>query len=122
MLVGVLLENWSEERRAGRQDELVCLDLSGATAESAVKQILLFSDLPEGQTNVALKIIPAKAKLITGTHHNSVMQYYKSWDIFVSSVFLRYQSVCKYKMAARQVDGQMKGEYFLQSDLLEMIH
>ena len=77
MLVGILPEDGPEERRAGRQDELVCLDLSGATAESAVKQILLFSDLPEGQTNVALKIIPAKAKLITGAHHNSLKKYYK---------------------------------------------
>ena len=36
VLVRVLLENRSEERRAGRQDQLVCLDLSGATAKSAV--------------------------------------------------------------------------------------
>ena len=48
VLVRILLENGSEEWRASRQDELVCLDLSGATAKSAVKQILLFSDLPEG--------------------------------------------------------------------------
>jgi len=74
VLVRVLLENGSEERRAGRQDELVCLDLSGATAESAVKEVLLLPDLPEGHTDVALKIIPAKTKLLTGTH-----QYYMSW-------------------------------------------
>ena len=74
MLVGVLLENKPEEWRASRQDELVCLDLPGATAKSAVKQILLLSDLPESRTNVPLKIIPAKAKLITGAHHNSVMK------------------------------------------------
>ena len=75
--MGVLLEDGPEEWRAGRQDELVSLDLSGATAESAVKQILFISDLPEGETNVALKVIPAKAKLITGAHHNSLKKYYK---------------------------------------------
>ena len=68
VLVRVLLENGSEERRAGRQDELVCLDLSGATAESAVKEVFLLPDLPEGHTDVALKIIPTETKLLIGTH------------------------------------------------------
>ena len=31
VLVWILSEDGSEERRAGRQDELVCLDLPGAT-------------------------------------------------------------------------------------------
>ena len=63
MLVGVLLQNGSEERRASRQDELVGLDLSGATAKSAVEEILFFSDLSECHTDVALKIIPSETKL-----------------------------------------------------------
>jgi len=37
VLVRVLLQDGFEERRAGRQDELVCLDLPGATAQSDVK-------------------------------------------------------------------------------------
>ena len=65
MLVRVLLQDGVEERRAGRQDELVCLDLPGATAQGAVKEILLLSDLPECHTDVALKIIPAQAELFT---------------------------------------------------------
>ena len=64
----VLLKNGSEERRAGRQDELVSLDLSGATAESAVKEVLLLPDLPEGQANVALKIIPTKTEFFICPH------------------------------------------------------
>ena len=68
VLVRVLLENGSEERRAGRQDELVSLDLSGATAKSAVKEVLLLPDLPEGHTDVALKIIPTETKLFTRPH------------------------------------------------------
>ena len=67
----VLLENGSEERRAGRQDELVCLDLSGATAKSAVKEVLLLPDLPEGQANVALKIIPTETKLFICPHDDT---------------------------------------------------
>ena len=62
--MGVLLEDGPEEGRAGGQDELVCLDLPGTTAQGAVKEILLPSDLPEGNANVALKIIPAETKLL----------------------------------------------------------
>ena len=50
MLVGVLPEDGPEEGRAGGQDELVCLDLPGATAQGAAKEILLLPDLPEGKT------------------------------------------------------------------------
>ena len=38
--VGILLEDCSEERRAGGQDQFVCLDLLRATTEGAVKQVL----------------------------------------------------------------------------------
>merc|ERR1719341_2005021 len=68
MLVRILPENGSEEGRASRQDELVCLDLPGTTAESAVKEILLLPDLPEGKADVALKIIPAETKLLIFSH------------------------------------------------------
>ena len=63
MLMGVLLKDWPEEGRARRQDQLVGLDLSGATAKSAVKEIFLFSDLSECYTDIALKIIPSETKL-----------------------------------------------------------
>jgi len=62
--VRILSKNGPEEGRAGRQDKLVCLDLPGAAAQSAVKEILLFSDLPEGNTDVAFKIIPPQAELL----------------------------------------------------------
>ena len=46
----------------------MCLDLSGSTTQGAVKEILFFSDLPEGHTDVGLKIIPSKAELFTACH------------------------------------------------------
>ena len=61
----VLLQNRPEERRAGRQDQLVCLDLPGATTQGDIEEVFLLSDLPEGCADVALKIIPTKAKLFT---------------------------------------------------------
>ena len=59
----VLFQYGTEERRAGRQDQLVCLDLSLATAQSDIEEILLLSDLSKSRTDVALKIIPAETKL-----------------------------------------------------------
>ena len=70
----VLAQDASEEWRAGRQDNLVSLDLSGATAESYVKEVLLFSNLPERHTYVALKIIPAKTKLLIRPHGCNIMK------------------------------------------------
>merc|ERR1719309_1913345 len=72
VLVDILLENRPEERRAGRQDQFVCLDLPGTTAQGAVKEVLLLPDLPEGQADVALKIIPAQTKLLICTHSSVV--------------------------------------------------
>jgi len=72
VLVGVLPEDVPEEGGAGRQYQLVCLDLPGPTAQGAVEEILLLPDLSEGHTDVALKIIPAKTKLFTGTHVHCV--------------------------------------------------
>ena len=69
VLVGVLPEDGPEEGGAGGQDELVCLDLSGSTAQGTIKEVFLLSDLPEGDANVAFKIIPAETKLLTRTHH-----------------------------------------------------
>jgi len=66
--VGVLSEHRPEEGGAGGQDELVCLDLPGPTAQGAVEKIFLLPDLPEGDTDIALEVIPAKTKLLTGTH------------------------------------------------------
>jgi len=70
VLVWVLSQDGPEEGGAGRQYQLVCLDLSGTTADGAVKEILLFSDLSEGYTDVALKIVPPKTKLFIGSHGN----------------------------------------------------
>ena len=64
----VLLEHRSEEWRAGRQDQLVGLDLSGSTAQGTVKKILFFSDLPESLTYIVLKVIPPQAELFTVIH------------------------------------------------------
>ena len=58
VLVRVLLQHSVEERRAGGRDELVCLDLSLATAQSDVKKVLFLSDRSKSYTDVALKIIP----------------------------------------------------------------
>ena len=79
--MGVLLEDGPEERRAGGEDELVCLDLSCSTADGAVKEIFLLSDLSKGNTNVTFEIIPPQAKLLTGTHHCTAVAafYWVSW-------------------------------------------
>ena len=68
VVVRVLLENRSEERRAGRQDELVCLNLPGAAAEGAVKEFFVFSDFSKSDTDVAFKIIPPQTELLIGSH------------------------------------------------------
>ena len=81
----VLLENRPEERRAGRQNDLVCLQLPGATAQGAVKEVLLLPDLPEGQADVALKIIPAQTKLLIGTHSVIVSYSHPSNVVFTQS-------------------------------------
>ena len=65
VLVRVLLQDRPEESRAGRQDQLVCLDLPGATTQGDIKEVFPLPDLPEGCTDVALKIIPTQAKLLT---------------------------------------------------------
>ena len=65
MLVRVLSECCPKEGRASSQDDLVCLQLPGATAQGAVKEVLLLPDLPEGQADVALKIIPFQAEFFS---------------------------------------------------------
>ena len=45
VVVRVLVEDLPEERRAGGEDEFVSLELVGSTAESAVKQVFLFSNI-----------------------------------------------------------------------------
>jgi len=64
----VLSENSSEERRAGGKDQFVGLDLSGATAESAVEEIFLLPNLPESHADVTFKIIPPQAEFLTRHH------------------------------------------------------
>jgi len=78
VLVRVLLENRSEERRTGRQDQLMCLDLPGATAQGAVKEVLFLPDVPEGHTDVALKIIPSQTELLCGSHPRQILGSFQS--------------------------------------------
>jgi len=68
VLVWVLPEDGSEEGGAGGQDELVCLDLSHTTAQGAVEEIFFFPDFSEGHADIAFKVIPPQAELLTGTH------------------------------------------------------
>ena len=65
--MGVLLEDGPEEWRASRQDELVCLNLPGTTAQGAVKSIFFLSDISESHTDIAFKIIPSQTKLFIST-------------------------------------------------------
>ena len=58
MLVMILPQDCPEERGAGGQDQLVCLELLGATAKSAIKEVLLLPYFSEGQADVAFEIIP----------------------------------------------------------------
>ena len=48
------------------------LDLPRPTAQVAVKEILLFSEFSESDTDVAFKIIPAQTKIFTGAHRSLV--------------------------------------------------
>jgi len=69
MLVRVLPQDGPEEWGAGGQDQFVSLELLGTTTKCAVKEVFLLPDLSEGQTDVALEIIPAETKLLTRPHH-----------------------------------------------------
>ena len=63
-----ILENCLKESRAATKYEFVSLELPGATAEGAVKQILLVSDLPEGSADVGLEVVPPQAELLPRSH------------------------------------------------------
>ena len=64
----IVSEDSPEERRAGRQDELVRLDLSVATGERHVEKILFIAYFAECDTNVALEIVPSETKLLRRPH------------------------------------------------------
>ena len=68
MLVGILFKYLPEERRAGRENQFVSLELFGAHSDGAVEQVLLLSDLPEGRADICLKVVPSKTELFTRSH------------------------------------------------------
>ena len=62
MGMGVAPQHTSEERRARRKDDFVGLHLTIANRQSDIKEVFFFSDLSEGDTDVALKIIPSETE------------------------------------------------------------
>ena len=47
---------------------LVGLNLGIITGERNIKEVLLFSQFSEGNTNVRLEVVPAEAKFLCGPH------------------------------------------------------
>ena len=47
---------------------LVCLNLRVITGESYIKKVLLLPQLPEGNTDVGLEVVPLEAELLCGPH------------------------------------------------------
>ena len=62
--VGIVPEDCSEEWRAGREDDLVGLDLAITDRQGAVEEVFLLPDFAESDADVALKVIPPKAELL----------------------------------------------------------
>ena len=81
---------------------LVGLNLGIITGERNIKEVLLFSQFSEGNTNVRLKVVPLEAELFGGPHG-------WSWTLepvssFSSTSFLKYGKVLKmgYRYQKRQ--------------------
>ena len=64
MLVGILPEHTSEERRAGGEYDLVGEQLVIVAGESNVEKIFVISKLLERSTNVGFKVVPTQTKLV----------------------------------------------------------
>jgi len=56
----------SEEWGAGRQDDLVSLDLVLVASEGDIEKVLVFTQFSKSATDVGFKVVPAKTKLFTG--------------------------------------------------------
>ena len=68
MLVGILSQDISEPGRAGGEDHFVGLDLFVIAGKGHVEEVLVLSQLSEGHTDVAFKIIPPQTKLLCTPH------------------------------------------------------
>ena len=68
MGVGVASEDGSEEGRARREDDFVGLDLLVIAGKGHVEKVLVFSQLSEGHTDVAFKVVPPQTKLFCTPH------------------------------------------------------
>ena len=65
MLVWVSTQNISEEWATSTQNHFVRLDLFIITSKSYIKEVLVVAKFSECNTNIWLKLIPTKAKLLT---------------------------------------------------------
>ena len=72
VLMRVLSQGCPEKWRASSQDDFVCLNLSGPTAQGAVKEVLLLPDISEGKADVSLKIIPFQAEFLSPHGHHFI--------------------------------------------------
>merc|ERR1719180_267729 len=70
MGVGVASKDGSEEWRAGGEDDFVSLYLLIIAGKGHVKKVLVFSQLSEGDTDVAFKVVPPQTKLFCTPHFN----------------------------------------------------
>ena len=68
MIMLVSLEQSLEERRTGRENELVSLNLLILASDCHVEKILVLPQLFESLTDVFLKVIPLETKLIPRAH------------------------------------------------------
>ena len=64
VLVGVLLEYAPEEGGAGREDDLVRLDLAALAGQGHVEKVPIVAQIFEGVADVPLKVVPFQTKLL----------------------------------------------------------
>merc|ERR1719186_1369397 len=65
VLVGVATQDVPEEWATGTQNNFVCINLLIITSEGHIKEVFVFSQFPESQTDVGFKVIPSQTKLLT---------------------------------------------------------
>jgi len=65
VLVLVPLQHGAEEWGAGREDDLVGLQLVIITGESDIKKVFVLSKLSECCAYICLKVVPTEAKLFS---------------------------------------------------------
>ena len=94
--MSVSLENSSEEGRACRENDFMCLDLILVTGKRNIKEILVLSELPKGGADVGLEVIPPQAELFRG-HLGTFSWFHSDWfqvDILLGSEhFVHFGSV-----------------------------